>query len=143
MSAYKPWQPDYQLAYGNNNASALRSIESLIPSGDTGFYPMQGYSGYDDGIESVRQDGLLYISGYPSAVWVFSVMTRKQYQYLVANFTVGGSSLSGYVTVRTPIKSGVFTNHNGVILLPKLTELNRTRTKYKDVAVHFARLVAI
>lgn len=143
MSIYKPWQPDYELAYGWNNASALRSIESLIPNGDRGFVPVQGYSAYNAGNVIIRMDGLIYLQGFPSAVWIFSAMTRAQYQYLIANYTVGGISYSGYVTLRTRKDSGSFANFNAVINLPLLPELQRARKLYRDVPVRFSRLVAI
>lgn len=142
MPTYAPWQ-EYALAYGNNNAASLQSIESITPSGDRGFVAVQGYSSYDEGIVNVRQDGLIYISGYPTAAWVFSALTRKQYQYLQSNYTVGGTSLSGYVTVRTRKEDGTFANFNAVLLLPKLPELNRRRKLYQDVTIRFVRLVAI
>lgn len=143
MSTYAPFQPDYQLAYGNNNAAGLTAIESIIPPNDVGFYPLEGWAGYDDGIVNIRQDGLTIISGYPSAVWLFRVMTRAQLRYLYAHYTVGGNSLSGYITVRTMIKDGTFANFNGVILLPKLPDVNRKLSRIRDVNIRFARLVAI
>lgn len=138
-----PWYDQYQIAAGYNNASALKPIEGFIPSGDRSFAPPSAYSSFNAGMMKIRLDGTVYLAGYPSAIWLFTVLTRKQYQFLMSTYSTGGTAYSGKVTIKTRKPDGSFGNYNAVMLLPLLPELNRVLTLYRDVPVKFTRLVAI
>lgn len=143
MPSYAPWYPEYKIVSGWNNASTLRSIESIIPSNDKPFPPPNAYSGFDAGQAIIRGDGQIYLAGFGAFSWAFKGLTRAQYQYLMATYSTGGNSYSGKVTVRSRIQDGTFANYNAILLLPKLPELQRTRTVYQDVEIRFTRLVAL
>ncbi len=142
MPSYAPWQ-EYAIAAGWNNTALLKTIESITPPSDRPFYPVNGYSSFNPGAIRIRGDGSIYLAGYPSCGWRFSAMTRKQYQYLMSTYTVGGNSYSGKVTIRTRKDDGTFANYNAVLLLPILPEVQRVLKLYRDVEIRFSRLVAI
>lgn len=140
MPSYAPWY-DYAIAAAYNNASGLKRIETIIPSGESkAFPPVNAYSAYNPGTLRLRADGLAYITGYASTEWRFSYLSVVHYRYLISTYSTGGNSYAGKVTIRTRIADGTFANYNAIMLLPILPKLNRTYLKYRDVVIRFTRL---
>lgn len=135
----------YKLAAGYNNAAGLVNIESIIPTGDRAFSPPQGYASFSPGVLRVRADGLRYVAGFQTILWIFSLLTAAQWRYLQDTYTVGGNSYSGKVTVANRNEDGSYSNYNAIIYVPPLPELasNRKWLNYRDVEIRFARAVTI
>ncbi len=134
-----PPQYSYAIAPGYNQAT-LTNVESLRPNGGKYFYPPSAYSAFNPGSVRIRMDGQVYNTGFPSAAWHFDTMFRDQYQYLMQNYSIGGNSYSGTVTVQTRDVAGTYTPYNAVMILPPLPEIERNFTAYRNVTVKFTRL---
>lgn len=134
---------DYQIADGQNNAAGLVNIEAITPSGDRAFAAPQAFSSFNPGVLRVRADGLSYLAGFQSFTWLFSILTRAQWQYLQDNYSTSGNSYSGKVTVRSRNIDGTYTNYNTLINIPLLPDLDRQFTAYKQVRIEFTRAVSL
>jgi len=136
-----PPQYEYKLASGYNLPSgSLTNIEAIRPNGGSYFYPPSAYSAYNPGSVRIRVDGQVYNTGFPSATWKFDTMFRDQYQYLMQNYTTGGNSYSGTVTVQTRDVAGTYQTYNAVMVLPTLPEIERNFRAYRNVSIKFTRL---
>lgn len=138
MSVYQ-----YAIAAGHDNAVNLVNIETIKPTGDKFFVPPQAYSTFDDGILRVRGDGARYTTGRKLFTWPFRVLTAAQYRYLMTNYTTGGNSYSGPVTVKTRKPSGAYETYNATLYLPKLPDLTRRYLTYRDVLITFSDAVVV
>lgn len=139
MPSYAPWY-EYAIAAGWNNVAGLRNIESITPIGDKSFRPPNAYSAFNPGTLRLRADGIAYTEGFASTAWTFSALTRAQYQYLMTNYSIGGNSYSGKVTIRTMTPAGTYANYNAVVLLPIMPDLDRAFKIYRNVQIKFIRL---
>ncbi len=115
-------------------------MEALRPDGGKYFYPPSAYSAFNPGSVRIRMDGQIYNTGFPSADWHFDTMFRDQYRYLQSNYTTGGNSYSGTVTMKTPNVAGTYTPYNAIMILPPLPEIERNFTAYRNITVKFSRL---
>lgn len=132
----------YKIAAGWNNAAGLVNVESLIVDTDT-FAPPVAYMAYNPGTVRVRADGQVYYSGFPSVVWRFTGLKRAMYYYLMTNYTTGGNTLSGKVTISTRNITGTHANYNAVMVLPAPPEVDRSFTAIRNLDVRFIQLVSI
>lgn len=139
MPSYAPWY-EYAIAAGWNNPALLKALESITPVGDKPFRPPNAYSAFNPGTLRLRADGIAYVEGFASTTWTLSVMTRAQYRYLMANYTIGGNSYSGKVTIKTMTPAGTYTNYNAIMLLPIMPDLDRAFKIYRNVQIKFIRL---
>lgn len=137
------FQPDYQIAVGNNNTAGLVAIESITPAGDTrNFQPVRAFWDYDPGVRKVRADGTDYFAGYAVHGWTCAVLTKLQWQYLKDTYCNGG--YSGAVTIRTRFgQPNTYANFNAVLRIPKESETGQAGPFYRDVRLLFTRLVAL
>lgn len=138
MSVYQ-----YAIAAGHDNAVNLVNIETIKPTGDKFFVPPQAYSSFDDGILRVRADVARYTTGRKSFTWPLRVLTVAQYRYLMTNYSTGGNSYSGLVTVKTRNPAGAYANFNATLFLPELPDLTRRYLTFRDITLIFADAVAI
>jgi hypothetical protein len=130
----------YGIAVGWNNTPT--NVESIVPTSDRKFFPPTAFSSFSPGTIRVRADGQLYETGFESVTWRFSVLTRKQYQYLMTTYSTGGNSYSGPVSIETIGPAGTYITRNAIMILPTLPELTRQFIAYRDVDVRFIRLTA-
>lgn len=136
------WQPFLQLAVGYNNAAGLVALQSITPTNDKPFYPIQNYGTFDPGQFRTREDGTLYVAGYASAQFVFNVITRRQVEYLQDTYCA--TSWSGKVTVKMRTDDpDTYANYNAILLLTKLSEATRRQKVFVDYVVSFTRMEAI
>lgn len=136
-----PPQYDYKIAAGwNQPDGSLVNIEAIRPVGGKYFYAPSAYSSFNPGSVRLRMDGNVYNTGFPSADWQFSTLWRDQFQFLQQEYTVGGNSYSGNVTVQTRNIEGTYTKYNAVLVLPTLPEIERNFTAYRNVSIKFTRL---
>jgi hypothetical protein len=131
----------YKIAAGYNNAGSLVNIETIVPTGDSAFWPPEGYGGYRPGESVVRADGTEYVAGFASTVWHFKRLTRAQYSYLQSTYCGGG--WSGKVTIATRIGATSYANYNAILWLPKPADANRTFIRWIDIDLRFTRMVAL
>ncbi len=131
---------NYGIAAGWNNTPS--NIEGITPTSDRKFFPPTAFSSFNPGTIRVRADGQLYETGFESVTWRFSVLTRKQYQYLMTTYSTGSNSYSGKVSIRTIGVDGNYADYNAIMILPTLPELTRQFIAYRDVDVRFIRLTA-
>jgi hypothetical protein len=134
---------DYQIADGYDSAGSLVNIEAITPSGDRAFAAPQAFSSFAPGVLRIRADGLSYLAGFQSFIWLFSVLTRAQWQHLQDTYSTGGNSYTGKVTVRSRNIDGTYTNYNAIINIPILPDLDRQFTAYKQVRIEFTRAVSL
>lgn len=135
---------DYRIAAGwGVQLASLTNIESIVPTSDRAFVPPDVYGSYDPGQIRIRADGTVYLAGFTSVRWRFSVMTRAQHRYLQTTYC--NSSYSGKVTIytRTDAGSATYTRYNAILILPKLPELQKRFTGFEGVTLTFTRLVAL
>lgn len=139
------FQPDYQIAVGNNNPMGLAPLEGVLVSGDAfPFIPFRAYGNYTLGQPVTRLDALLYFRGYRVQAWQFKIMTKKQYYYLQTTYCGGADGYSGLVTIRTRLSDpDTYANYNAVLHLPQLNELQRTSRVLTDIAVRMIKIEAI
>lgn len=129
---------DYQIAAGNNNAAGLVNIETIVPSGDVAFYPPEGYASYDPGIFRVRGNGLTTTAGFAATAWVWTRLTRAQFEYLQDTYCASG--WSGLVTIRTRIGRRTYANYNAVLTLTKPKDSQMRRPIWYEYRVDFSRM---
>lgn len=135
---------DYRIAAGHNvPLASLINIETIIPSGDVAFYPPRAWGNYSAGAVRIRTDGHVYLAGYPSVIWRFGLMTRRQFRYLQTTYCNGG--YSGAVTIYTRLDNAAqYRRCNAIMVLPQLAELNSDPLiKFRDVEVKMTRLVIL
>lgn len=139
------FQGQYQIAAGWNNASGLRGLEGVFIANDfIPFKTFKSWGNFNPGDAVVRGDGTVVFDGYPSCVWMFSIITRLQVQYLQDTYCAG--SYSGKVTIKTSTDNvnattalPAFENYNAVLRL----QPPGSRRYYRDYALTFTRLIAI
>lgn len=135
-------QPLYALAPGWNNIDDLVVIEGLAPFGETPIQAFRGWATYDPGQFVIRGDGTLYISGYPTAQWIFGWLSRDQLYYFQT--TYGNAGYSGKVTVATTSDiPDTLTIYNAVLIIDKLPNQNPYFNQYLDAVIRFTRMVPI
>lgn len=137
------WQPDLQLAAGNNNAAGLVAIQTITPTGaGQVFPPILNYGEYDRGERLTLADGSDFWRGYPAARWIFQVLPWLHARYLQETYC--SNNYSGLVTVRLRTDDpDTYANFNAVMKLPKLIDLGRRRKVFIDYIVTFTKLEAI
>lgn len=137
------FQRNYQISASNNNVAGLASLEGAAVSGDNPIPPFRGFGGYDNGSAKVRENGTLYLAGYPSCVWYFDYLSFLQYGYISTTYC--GGSISGLVTIKTTLAgSTIFANYNAVLTIKKRSELSwRVGGVFDNVQLVFTRLVAL
>jgi len=136
----------YQYAIAANYnvaANSLVNIETIKPTGDIyNFFAPKAYGFYDPGARKVRGDGTILMVGFPVVTWVFDVMTRLQHEYLISNFSTGGNSYSGKVTINTRLGTSAYSRMNAVMVLPKTIEADGPTYAFRNYRVEFTRLAA-
>lgn len=136
-----PPQYGYKIGSGYNLPDgSLTNVEMLRPNGGQYLYPPQGYNAFNPGSVRIRMDGQVYNTGFPSVEWKFDTVFRDQYRLWQSNFTIGGNSYSGTVTMVTPNIQGTYTKYNSVMILPTLPAIERNFTAYRNMTIKFTRL---
>lgn len=126
----------YQWAAAFDNAAELAAVETNVPTYRSRPLLVRD-APFDDGLIRGRADKLSETTGFQTFDWIFDLMSVAQYRYIQDTYTVGGTSYSGKLTVRTRDRDGAFANYNAVLRLPKGSELTRFRDCYRDVRLHF------
>lgn len=135
-------QPEIKIAPGHGNVSGLTVIESITPTGDISFFPVQSYGKYDLGQAKIRLDGRPYFAGRAIVQFLSQVMTIAQFNYLKITYCGGG--YSGLVTVRfRPNTPNTYSNYNATLVLPKESELSYQMGYFRDVVWSFINLQEI
>ena len=119
---------------------SMPNIETIIPTNDRAFYPPTAYGHYSPGQQRIRMDGLVYMAGYPSLVWLFDVLTRLQQEYLRTTYCAGG--FSGKVTIYTPLGTSTYVRMNAVMILPSPNATDGKFYAFKAYPVQMTRLAA-
>ena len=116
----------YQWAAGWDATGSFQNVEDDLPTYDGG-YPVlvQGRGMYSPGTIKVRADKLREVVGFASFTWLLAALTVAQYDHIQSNYTTGGNSYSGAVTVRTRSNDDSYANFNAVLYLPPQSELER------------------
>lgn len=139
------WQPEYQIAVGNNNAGGLAPLEGVLVSGDV--IPFQVFRVYGNstlGQAVTRLDSLLYFRGYRTQDWQVRLMTKKQFYYLQTTYCGGADGYSGLVTIRTRFSDpDTYANYNAVLHLPQLSSIGRTSRVLVDIPLRFVKIEPI
>lgn len=136
------YQPQYQIAAGNNNTAGLVALESITPAGDIQFAPVRAYWNYTPGSQRTRADGTLYFAGFASQAWICRVLTKAQWQYLKTTYCNGG--YSGEVTIRTRFGNpDAYANYNAILNLPVESATTQASRVFTDIQLTFTRLQSI
>lgn len=125
---------DYQIASGWNNAAGLANIETQFPRFQNEPLIVRG-RGFNPGIKRVGANFQIYTSGKQVIRWRFRVMSIAQYNYFMANYTVGGNSYSGKNTIRTKKVDDTYGNYSVTSQLPSPDELESKGSAYLDVVI--------
>jgi hypothetical protein len=133
---------EYAIAAAHDNVAGLQNIESIKPTSDTRYFCMpQGYGMFDPGLLAELLSSLDFERGYATTVWMFSVLTRLQYEYLRDTYCAGG--YRGLVTIKTRTDRVAYGNYNATIEVPKLTVVQRQDKTFFDFPVGFKRMVTV
>ncbi len=81
---------DYQIAAGNNNAAGLTNIEAIVPAGNIAIQPPVARGYKNPGLLKIRGNGLSFLSGYASQVWLMVYLTYEQYAHLKTTYCSSG-----------------------------------------------------
>jgi hypothetical protein len=132
----------YKIAAGLSVAlNSLVNIETIKPTNDQYFYAPKAIPYGSPGVKRVKLNSVSYRAGYPSVDWLFSVLTRAQYEYLRNTFCAGG--YSGQVTIYSTVSSSVYARYNAVMDVPETSAIPDGWYAYKNVAIHMTHLVAL
>jgi hypothetical protein len=133
----------HSIAAGNNVALAsLNLIERIKPGGDQYYYVApQVIPHGSPGARIARLNGLSYRHGYPYVDWLFSVMTRLQYEYMKTTYCAGG--YSGLVTVYTTVSSMTYVRYNAVLDVPETEAIADGFYAFQKIPIRLSHLVAI
>jgi hypothetical protein len=133
---------EYALSPGYNTTD-FTVIEGLVPfEGALPFQAFRGWATYDPGTFVIRGDGTLLIEGYPTAQWVFNMMTKYQLKHLMDAYC--GGSYSGLVTVKTTTDvPDTLITCNAVMTIDKLPLQNPYFGNYLPATIRFTRIVPI
>lgn len=135
---------DYQIAAGYNNAGGLQNVEDILPlANNRQTFLAKGWGNIDEGIERERADGTTYTTGFTIITWQLSVLSIEQWAYLQTNYSTGGNSLSGLVTIRTRVTNKTYANYNAVMKLPKLSEFDKEFGIMRNAEIRFVRAEAL
>lgn len=126
----------YQWIDGFNNAAGLTAIEDDVPVYQH-FPLIVRDAPFNDGLLRPRADKLRETTGFQTFDWLIDILGEAQYRYIQDTYTVGGTSYSGKMTVRTRDRDGAFANYSAVLHLPMIPELRRQRDAFRDVVLHF------
>jgi hypothetical protein len=134
---------NYEIIADHDNIGSLVNIETIKPTSDTRYFcPPQGYALYDPGLlRELLYEALLYEAGYATTTWLFSVLTRLQYEYLRDTYAAGG--YRGLVTIRTRTDRVAYDYFNATIDIPKLTTVQKQDKVFFDFPIRFLRMVGI
>ncbi len=135
-----PPQYGYEIGYGHDLPSGSLTNWEALSAGGKYFYPPNAYPSFNPGTFRLRVDGQAYNTGFPSADWHLDTFFREQYQFLQANYTIGGNSYSGNVSIKTLNAAGTITQYNAVMVLPTLPTLERNFVAYRNVVIKMTRL---
>jgi hypothetical protein len=139
-----PFQ-NYQWASGFGNTEAFVNVEDDVTKYRNKPLIVSGRARFDDGILRTRADLLRYLTGLKSFTWTVPVMSIAQYEYIQTNYTVGGNSFSGRMTIKTRISDDTYADFNAILYLPKQPELTRTRTgdAFQNVTLTFVNAESV
>lgn len=131
----------YALSAGYNTTD-FSVIEGLVPFESTlPFQAFRGWATYDPGVFTIRGDGSLSIQGFPTAQWVFSMMTKYQLKWLMDTYC--GGSYSGLVSVKTTADTpDTLITFNAAMTIDKLPQQNPYFGNYLPATIRFTRMVA-
>lgn len=136
----------YALGAGHNlPLGSLVNIETIVPGSSVAFYPPSAYGAFNPGEFIIRQDDLIYQSGFPVCQWAWvgnpqGKMTWEQARYLQDTYCNGG--YSGFVTIYTQTDDpGMYQRFNATMKLTKLTDAGRNFTNFGQYTITFTQLV--
>lgn len=127
----------YSWAAGFDDVAGLVNVETDLPSYQGLVVTNAGLGSYDPGIITPKADRLTIARGYQSVEWTFSIMPISVYAYIQSNYTVGGTSHSGKMTIHTTIEDGTFSNFNAYMHLPTQSSLSRVSQGFTGVVIRF------
>lgn len=131
--------PDYKIAVGHDNVAGLTLITSITDGADL-FVEPQALGTFNLGLGQIGSDGSLVFQGFASLIWNMTMTTR---QYVYWRTTYAGGGYSGNVTIRTTTeRSDTYANYDAVMLIPQVSEADRTGDYYR-VALRMTRLEII
>lgn len=136
-----PTFTNYAIAAGHNNTGGYTKFGAIVPTSHIAFHEPIARPNYNPGIRHIRMDGRVYITGYPSQVWIIGFMSFIQYDYLLTTYCGGG--YSGLVSVKTRYLSVDYDDYNATLTLPTSDSLQSTGIGYQAVPLTFSRLIAI
>lgn len=139
-------QPNLQIAAGHGNTGGLTAIESVLTLTSTARGIVRSVGNYSEGVKTVKPDGTLFHSGFPTTTWVFNVMSYVQYVQLQTTYCGGSGGFSGLVTIKTNAHDpATYANYNATLILPEPGELqvSGSRHYFRDVAIRFVNMVAL
>lgn len=134
----------YLIGAGHNVALvSLVNIESIVATGDgyRKFYAPQAIPHAAMGTRRGKLNGVGYRSGFYNVDWVFSVLTRNQYDYLSSTYC--NSGLEGVVTIYTTVGKQTYARYNASIDLPPMDQIQNAFFAPHPVPVHFTHLVPL
>lgn len=133
----------YAIAAGSNVAlGSLINIETVTPAGDTyHFFAPKAIGYYDPGQPNIRGDGLMSFNGFPSVIWFFDVVTRKQLAYARTTWANGG--WSGLVTIFSTAGDSVYARYNANLLISLYNVMDGKFYANKGMQMAMTGLVAI
>jgi hypothetical protein len=127
-----------QWATGWDNSGNLQEVRQDLPVFSGSIYGADPATPNDSpGNIQIRADGLSSVNGYRIINWVFDLLTREQWTYIQTTYTVGGSSYSGKMTIRTLDEDNTYTNLNAYMYLPPKAQLERDNDFYLGVTISF------
>lgn len=129
---------NYQIAAGWNAAGSLANIETAFPKYQNKPLIVRARR-FNEGIKRIRGDKQRSTSGFQSFVWFCKVLSVAQWNYFQDNYSSGGSSYSGKVTVRTRKSDDTYANFNAVMHLPDPSEMDSSLIgdAYRNVEIRF------
>lgn len=135
------YQPNIQIAVGNNNTAGLVAWESLTAD-SVSFLPVRQFGTYDIGERKTRLNGRPYFAGDSKVQFLAGAITLAQYYYLKTTYCAGG--YSGLVTINVRLDDpATYADYNAVMILAKESELTYRYNAYQDVIIDFIDLEAI
>lgn len=127
-----------QWATGFDNVAGLQEVRQDLPVFPGSAYGADPATPNDNpGNIQVRADKLSSVNGYRIITWRFDLLTREQWAYIQTTYTVGGSSYSGLMTIRTLDEDNSYTDLNATMYLPPKSQMDRDGDFYLGVEVSF------
>jgi hypothetical protein len=133
------YNPDYKIGLVSSG-SGLMSLSALVVSGSTVSvsYPKSTYTPYSS--EQQLVSGLVRGVGYPTATWIWSVITREERDAL--RFFCPNKSASVYIRTKTMDSADSYKTFSAVMVWDTENEQRDTQRRV-EFKVMFQRMVAL